>query len=183
MIKTATNRPIREIRFLFPRNQDFSSQNVIDRITECRDNERRINDSPIDVVRRIVGYDFCFFLFFFSFSSSSSIEFLFIELNDGKVRFVRTGSSSYIAMPFHRTISTIPILNLSIVRILLTRLYRSLLSFTADRLFSNSFDHGTDTTVERFCKIIRIIGIIKLIFSPIFFPARRNATINLGNRD
>lgn len=65
MIKTATNRPIREIRFLFPRNQDFSSQNVIDRITECRDNERRINDSPIDVVRRIVGYDFCFFLFFF----------------------------------------------------------------------------------------------------------------------
>lgn len=181
MIKTATNRPIREIRFLFPRNQDFSSQNVIDRITECRDNERRINDSPIDVVRRIVG--FLFLSFFFSFSSSSSIEFLFIELNDGKVRFVRTGSSSYIAMPFHRTISTIPILNLSIVRILLTRLYRSLLSFTADRLFSNSFDHGTDTTVERFCKIIRIIGIIKLIFSPIFFPARRNATINLGNRD
>ena len=89
MIKTATNRPIREIRFLFPRNQDFSSQNVIDRIIECRDNERRINDSPIDVVRRIVGYDFCFFLFFFFpfFSPSSSIEFLFIELNGEESSF------------------------------------------------------------------------------------------------
>lgn len=68
MIKTATNRPIREIRFLFPRNQDFSSQNVIDRIIECRDNERRINDSPMLFhVGRFLFLSFFFFFFFLLF--------------------------------------------------------------------------------------------------------------------
>lgn len=123
------------------------------------------------------------FLFFFSFPSLQ-ISNSYLSLNDGKVRF----SSSYIAMPFHRTISTIlflPIASVaSIVRILLTRLYVPF--YLSPRTNNYSLIRSTTERIpverSRFCKIIRIIGIIKVIFFPIFSPLR-NATINLENRD
>lgn len=123
------------------------------------------------------------FLFFFSFPPLQ-ISNSYLSLNDGKVRF----SSSYIAMPFHRTISTIlflPIASVaSIVRILLTRLYVPF--YLSPRTNNYSLIRSTTERIpverSRFCKIIRIIGIIKVIFFPIFSPLR-NATINLENRD
>lgn len=123
------------------------------------------------------------FLFFFSFPPSSNIEFLFIVKRRESSRF----SSSYIAMPFHRTISTIlflPIASVaSIVRILLTRLYVPFyLSPRTNYSLIRSTTERIPVERSRFCKIIRIIGIIKVIFFPIFSPLR-NATINLENRD
>lgn len=157
---------------------------MIDRITECRDNERY--NATIHRSERSMLFEYRWTIFvslFFFLSPPLQISNSYLSLNDGKVHFF----SSYIAMPFHRTISTIlflPIASVaSIVRILLTRLYVPFyLSPRTNYSLIRSTTERIPVERSRFCKIIRIIGIIKVIFFPIFSPLR-NATINLENRD
>lgn len=156
---------------------------MIDRITECRDNERYNATIHRSERSMLFEYRWTIFvsLFFFSFPPSSNIEFLFI---------VKRRESSFLQF-VHRDAVSSDYLNYSIPtdrfgcfdrKNTSNSPIRSLLSFTATNY---SLIRSTTERIperSRFCKIIRIIGIIKVIFFPIFSPLR-NATINLENRD
>lgn len=154
---------------------------MIDRITECRDNERYNATIHRSERSMLFEYRWTIFvsLFFFSFPPSSNIEFLFI---------VKRWESSFLQFVYRDAVSSdylnysIPT-DRSIVRILLTRLYVPFyLSPRTNYSLIRSTTERIPVERSRFCKIIRIIGIIKVIFFPIFSPLR-NATINLENRD
>lgn len=159
---------------------------MIDRITECRDNERYNATIHRSERSMLFEYRWTIFvsLFFFSFPPSSNIEFLFIvkRRESSFLQFVHRDavSSDYL----NYSVLFLPIASIaSIVRILLTRLYVPFyLSPRTNYSLIRSTTERIPVERSRFCKIIRIIGIIKVIFFPIFSPLR-NATINLENRD
>lgn len=103
----------------------------------------RFTDRSDRCCSSIVGR-FLFLFSFFSFPPSSNIEFLFI---------VKRRESSFLQF-VHRDAVSSDYLNYSIPtdrfgcfdrKNTSNSPIRSLLSFTADQLFSNSFDHGADT--------------------------------------